>query len=110
MDLIELGAHQPAPAVGGVGADNLGLAELEGDALIGPDLRDVANGGDDLPGCGVLHDGEIAGPESGVSAAHQVEHPGVEAHVGLRLAYLEEGVCVEIGQPFAVLGGRLSQD
>ncbi len=79
---FELLPHQAAPAVVGVGADQLRQPGVELHPLVGEALPDQARRGDDGASTGVLDDGEVSGPAGGMFPAHQVARHGGYPPIG----------------------------
>ena len=72
---VELGPHQATITIVGHGADQLGAADAEGEALVGPGLGDEAGaGGDGTHPC-VFYDKKVVRPEGGMGALEEVADP-----------------------------------
>ena len=82
---FELGAHQAAVPVFGVGADEFGPSDSKGNAPIRPGLRNQIQGRYNFPTVGIDHDGKISWVEGRVRFCHQVAGPGADPLIRLLL-------------------------
>ncbi len=71
VDQVHLPADQPAAPVGGIGAHELDLVDVEGDPLVAPRLPEHAQAGGDRAAAGVLDQQEIPGADPWRAPAHE---------------------------------------
>ena len=109
MHDVELRPHEMAAATLGQGADQLGLADADRRAAVGPRLRDEVQAGDDGAGGGLRHDRAVTGAERWVAPLVQVAGPGGELAVGLVAVLRAQDVADECRHRLGIGGGARAE-
>jgi len=109
VDHLELGAHETGTAILRRRADQLRLPDPEGDAAIGPRLRQQVQARHDGAGGPVDDHGGVAGAKLGMPATDEIARPGGQGMARLVAVLGAQDVADERGEGLRIVGGRVAQ-